>query len=90
MGVDDAEGRLLPGEIEQQPRQQRMFEHVGEIAGVKGVAVVHDAGVPLPTDDSGMSFRTLAERERSGIQRRDTDGSRLSWIPGSSLREAPE
>ena len=42
MGVDEAEGRLLALEVNKDAREDRVFEDVGETAGMKGVAVVHD------------------------------------------------
>jgi hypothetical protein len=41
MGVDEAKRRLLPREMDEEARQDRVLENVGEIAGVKGVAIVH-------------------------------------------------
>ena len=37
-------GALLAGEIDQQPREERVLEYVGEIAGVEAVAIVHYGG----------------------------------------------
>ena len=44
VGVDEAERRLLLGEIDENAGEDRVLEDVGEIAGVKGVAVVHRLG----------------------------------------------
>jgi hypothetical protein len=41
MGVDDADRRVLLLQIEDDPRQHRMLDHIGEVSGVKGVAIVH-------------------------------------------------
>ena len=41
MGVDVAKGRVLAAEMQQDARQQDMFEDIREIAGVEGVAIVH-------------------------------------------------
>jgi hypothetical protein len=42
VGVDEAERRLLVHEVNKDAREDRVFEDVGETAGMKGVAVVHD------------------------------------------------
>ena len=41
MGVDHPEGRLLAQQINKDTRQQRMFEHIGEIAGMETVSIIH-------------------------------------------------
>src|SRR5690606_23491948 len=41
MGVDDAEGAGLALQVLDDARQHRMLEHVGEVSGVEGVAVIH-------------------------------------------------
>ena len=41
MRVDEAQRRGLARQIDENAREQRMLEHVGEIAGVKRMAVVH-------------------------------------------------
>ena len=41
MRVDEAERRRLAGQVGEDPRQGRMFENIGEIAGVEGMPVVH-------------------------------------------------
>ena len=56
MGVDEAERALLAGEIDKDARKDRVLEHVGEIAGMEGVAVV-DGGSP--------SFLGLDSRARA-------------------------
>ncbi len=41
MGIDHAEtGRLL-AQIMQNAAQHRVFEHIGETAGMEGVAIIH-------------------------------------------------
>ena len=42
MGVDDAERRRLVAQVHQNADQHRMLDDVGEVAGVKGVAIVHE------------------------------------------------
>ena len=44
MGVDEAEGRALLFEVDEDAGQDRVLDDVGEIAGVEGVAVVHYGG----------------------------------------------
>lgn len=41
MGVEQAEGLVLLLQIDDQPRQHRMLQHVGEIARMVDVAMVH-------------------------------------------------
>ncbi len=47
MRVDEAERRGLPLEIDEDARENRVLDDIGEIAGVEGVTVVHRAR-PLP------------------------------------------
>ena len=53
MGVDETERRLLTHEIGEETRQEGVLEDVGEIAGVEGVAVVHDVTL-LPLAGEGV------------------------------------
>ena len=41
MGVDHAERRRLAAQIMQDAAKHRMLEHIGEIAGMEGVAIIH-------------------------------------------------
>ena len=41
MGVDDAERRRLGAQVHQNANQHRMLDHIGKVAGVKGVAIIH-------------------------------------------------
>jgi len=41
MGVDDAEGRRLLAQMHENAHQHRVLDHIGEIAGVKVVAIIH-------------------------------------------------
>ena len=41
MGVDDAERRRLGAQVHQNADQDRMLDHIGKVAGVKGVAIIH-------------------------------------------------
>jgi hypothetical protein len=41
MGIDNAKGLFLALEIEHNSRQDDVFDHIGEIAGMIGVSVVH-------------------------------------------------
>src|SRR5580704_10449398 len=52
MGVDETEGRFLAGNINENAGQNGVLEHVGEIAGMKGVSVVdrNDPPTPRPPD----------------------------------------
>ena len=52
VGVDEAQRRFLAHEQHEEARQHDVLEHVGEIAGVESVAVVHR--------------RRFARRQRSG------------------------
>ena len=42
MGIDDAERLVLALQIVDEPCQHRVLDDVGEVAGVEGVAVIHD------------------------------------------------
>ncbi len=50
MGVDEPEGAFLAGQINEDAGQNDVFEHIGEIAGMKGVAIVdlNDPSIPGP------------------------------------------
>src|SRR5262249_56414769 len=41
MGVDDAKGRGLLAQMHEDAHQYCVLDHIGEIAGVKGMAVIH-------------------------------------------------
>jgi len=41
MCIDDAERGILPREIDKDARQEDMLEHIGEIAGVESVLIIH-------------------------------------------------
>ena len=41
MGVDDAERRRLGAQVHQNADQHRVLDDIGEVAGVKGVAIIH-------------------------------------------------
>ena len=41
MGVDDAEGCFLLAKMDERKDQQRVFDDIGEIAGMEGVAIIH-------------------------------------------------
>jgi hypothetical protein len=41
MGVDDPKRRRFQLEILDQPAEDEVLHHIGEIAGMEGVAVVH-------------------------------------------------
>src|SRR5208337_2329530 len=60
--VDEAERRILAGEIDEDARQDRVLEHVGETAGVEGVAVVH--GVDLSARPTAQRTGATATDER--------------------------
>jgi hypothetical protein len=45
MNIDDAKRRRLAAQMHEDAREHRVFEHVGEISGVKGVPIVHSAQV---------------------------------------------
>ena len=45
MGVDHPIGRRFPAEMDQEAGQHRMLDDVGKIPGVKGMTVVHRAGI---------------------------------------------
>src|SRR5271157_4899630 len=62
MRVDHAKRRRLFPQMQNDADKHRMFEHVGEISGVKGVAIVH----PLrPTGG-----RRTIDREKAGCKSR--------------------
>ena len=41
MGIEDAERRRLRAQMQQDAHEHRVLEDIGEVAGVKGVAIVH-------------------------------------------------
>jgi len=41
MGFDDAEGRGLAAQMHEDAHQHRVLDHIGKIAGVKGVTIIH-------------------------------------------------
>ena len=41
MRVDDTKGRGLRAQVQKNAGERRMFEHIGEVAGMKGVPIVH-------------------------------------------------
>src|ERR1700731_2405967 len=51
MGIDNPKGCVFGLEMGEDTSQHDMFEHVGEIAGVEGVAIVH-AGSPCASAGS--------------------------------------
>jgi hypothetical protein len=58
MSVDETERTFLAGQINEDAGQNRVLENVGEIAGMKGVAVVdrNDPSIPRLPD---LERRTL-------------------------------
>ena len=46
MGVDETERAFLAGEINENAGQNGVLEHVGEVAGMEGVAIVDDRQTP--------------------------------------------
>src|SRR6202453_3813992 len=46
--VDETEGALLAGQINENAGENRVLEHVGEIAGMKGMAIVDRNSPPVP------------------------------------------
>ena len=54
MGVDEAERRVLAREIDEDARQDRVLEHVGEIAGMKGVAIIHERQTRRNPDEPAL------------------------------------
>src|SRR3984957_13596922 len=79
MGVDEAERAFLAGQIDEDAGQNGVLEHVGEIAGMKGVAIVdrNDPPIPEPPD--------LAERRQrvdlDDLATFDADGAREELEP---------
>lgn len=61
MGVDEAEGAFLAVQINDDAGQNGVLEHIGEIAGMKGVAIVDLSypSIPWPSD--------LADRRRRRV-----------------------
>jgi hypothetical protein len=49
VGVDEAERTVLAGQINEDAGQNRVLENVGEIAGMKDVAIVDRNDPPLAT-----------------------------------------
>src|ERR1700678_1304030 len=46
--IDETEGALLAGQINENAGENRVLEHVGEVAGMKGVAIVDRNSPPIP------------------------------------------
>jgi hypothetical protein len=59
MGVDHPERRRLLAQVGQDAGNDDVLDHIGEVAGVKGVAVVHGemgrrrTGYPLALNSTG-------------------------------------
>ena len=47
MGVEHAECRLLALEVFDDADQDHVLDHVGKIAGVEGVAVIHRSAITI-------------------------------------------
>ena len=45
VGIDDAKGRGLLAQMQQHAREHAVLVNVGKIAGVKGVAIIHQRSV---------------------------------------------
>src|SRR5690606_832179 len=69
MGVDDAEGGVLAPEIGEDAGEGDVLDHIGEIAGVEGVAVVHGAYF-LPSASrmvAAKAMKTAAKLQLSAL-----------------------
>ena len=47
MGVDDAEGRRLLLQVDEDAHQHDVLDHIGKAAGVKGVTIVHGSALEI-------------------------------------------
>jgi len=84
MGVDDAEGRRLGAQMEQDAHQHRVLEHVGEAAGVEGVAIVHARD--LITRAVGAEVETIRSPHGAKRNAGRSGGRRESRISLRSIR----
>jgi hypothetical protein len=82
VGIDDAEGLILALQIKHNSRQDEVFDHIGEIAGMIGVTVIHGllvsrcsltrkraAARPVRIVDVKLATNEFAIRYKSVIQR---------------------
>ena len=62
-------GRVLFRQMRENAREQRMLEHVGEIAGVKAMAIVHAFCRSTGRGDADRAVSAAAPRElRTGVK----------------------
>ncbi len=96
MGVDDAEGRRFLAQIMQDAREHRVLVHIGEAAGMKGVAVVQgDCLQPGPRRTASrtalarraadLTFRPPAQcAPWRNVESKAARKSNMGWYPFSS------
>jgi hypothetical protein len=51
VGVDDTERRRLAAQVREDADQHGVFDHIGEVARVKGVTVIHAREVMRANSD---------------------------------------
>src|SRR5437588_1153954 len=69
--IDDPERRGLDAQVHDHPRKDRVLDDLGEISGVKGVAIVHDEGREvLP----GARPQWTTWRQTTGSANENADG----------------
>src|SRR5262244_3209251 len=62
MGVDDAEGRGLAAQMHEDAHQHRVLDHIGEIAGEKGVTIIHGRKVMRANSRLSKSYAAAARK----------------------------
>ena len=66
VGVDDAERAVLFPQMRDDAREHRVFDDVGEIAGMERVAVVHRRG--RTTEESRRGYSEVGGKRESRVQ----------------------
>ena len=89
MGVDDAEGGVLRLQPLDQERQDGVLDHVGEAAGVEGVAVVHGAEVVAPVGRSAGRGDAVALAPIGSRPARSSTRTRPEATSASACRVEP-
>jgi len=51
VGVDDAERRRLLAQVREDAHQHRVLDHIGEVAGMKDVTIIHAREVMRANSD---------------------------------------
>src|SRR5215831_20771179 len=86
MGFDDAEGRGLAAQMHKDAHEHRVLHHIREIAGVKGVAIIHGRkvmGAKLWAQSHARKFTAVKVVKQPP---RASAGSELSILEHGSRR----